>query len=90
LIDTDNLVTLEQFRDNLAQYIDTARAGGSPLAVTHNAEVVGVFMSKAEYEALCGAAIKELLTARADGPTVAHADVRKQMRKVVQRAARKS
>lgn len=89
LIDTDNLVTTEQFRENLDQYITTARAGGSPVAVTQNAEVVGVFLSKAEYESLCGAAVKELLTARAHGPTVSHDEVRKHMRKIVKRTAAK-
>jgi prevent-host-death family protein len=89
LIDTDNLVTLEQFRDNLAEYVGAARAGGSALAVTQNSEVVGVFLSNAEYEALCGTAVKELLTARADGPTVAHDEVRKHMRKIVKQASAK-
>lgn len=90
LVDTNNLITTEQFRQHLDQYIAAAQAGQGPIAVTRDAEVVGFFIGREEYEALHGAAIQDLLTARAEGPTVSHDEVRAQVARVVKRAGGKS
>ena len=89
LVDTNNLVTAEQFRKHLEKYIAAAQEGSGPVAVTQDAEVVGFFIGKAEYEALHGAAVKDLLTARAQGPTVAHDEVRAHIQKVIKRSGGK-
>jgi len=89
LVDTNNLVTAEQFRQHLDRYLTAAQQGNGPVAVTRDAEVIGFFIGKEEYEALHGAAVKELLTARATGPTVSHDEVRAHVAKVVKRASGK-
>ena len=83
LVDTNNLVPAEQFQRELGKYIADLRRGSGPLAITKDAQVVGVFISKDEYEALHGAAVKALLAERSQGPTVSHEEVRKHARNVI-------
>ncbi len=72
LVDTDNLVPAEEFRKHLERYVAAAHSGCGPVAVTQGSEVVGFFVSPEDYEAMSGAAVKKLLTARARGRTVTH------------------
>ena len=90
LVDTDNLVSADQFRKDMPKYVAAAREGSGPIAITDNAEVVGFFISAAEYEAMFGAAVKQLLTERAKGPTVSHEEARAKIREVARRGARQS
>jgi len=90
LVDTDNLVTAEVFRKDLDKYVAAARQGSGPVAVTQGSEVVGFFVSREEYEAMYGTAVRRLLASRADGPTVSQEEARKRIGEVSRRASRKS
>lgn len=81
LVDTDNLVSSEEFRRDLDKYVSAAQEGRGPVAVTKGSKVVGFFIGPDDYEAMFGAAVKELLAARMTGPTVSHGEVREQIRK---------
>jgi len=85
LVETNNLVSEEDFRRELSKYVAAAQQGCGPIAVTRDTEVVGFFVSAAEYEAMFGTAVKELLTAREKGPTVSHEEVRTRAREAVRR-----
>ncbi|MCI0357386.1 MAG: type II toxin-antitoxin system Phd/YefM family antitoxin [Planctomycetaceae bacterium] len=85
LVDTDNLVSAEKFRKHFDQYVDAARQGRGPVAVTQNSEVVGVFMSPEEYDAMFGHEIAALLKSREKGPTVSHEEVRKRAKQIIAR-----
>jgi PHD/YefM family antitoxin component YafN of YafNO toxin-antitoxin module len=80
--ETDNLVSAEEFRKGLDKYLAAARNGSGALAVTVNSEVVGFFLAAADYEAMMGTAVKELLSARSKGPTIKHSQVRSRIRKL--------
>jgi prevent-host-death family protein len=90
LVDTDNLVPAEEFRRHLDKYVAAAQRGSGPVAVTKDSEVVGFFVSPQEYEAVYGAVVRSLLTARADGPTVSHDEARARIRKITRRPSRRS
>lgn len=85
LAEIDNLVSAEEFRKGLEKYIAAARDGCGPIAVTVNSEVVGFFITAADYEAMMGAAVKKLLSARSKGPTIKHSQVRSRIRKLTRR-----
>ena len=85
LIETDNLVSADAFRDAFDRYVDAANSGNGPVAIIRDSQVVGVFMSPDEYEALFGAKIKKLLKSRESGPVVSQASVRKQAEQVIRR-----
>jgi PHD/YefM family antitoxin component YafN of YafNO toxin-antitoxin module len=89
LVDTDNLVTADEFRKNLAKYAEAARAGHGPVAVTQDAKVIGFWVDPGEYEALVGLAVKDLLDARAKGPTVSHEEARERIQDVLRRVSAK-
>ena len=90
LVETDNLVSAEQFRKRLNKYLTAAQQGCGPIAVTRKSEVVGFFISAQEYEALFGNAVRDLLEARADGDTVSHEEVREQLSTILAGDRRKS
>lgn len=73
LVETDNLVAKDEFRENLDRFIEAAQAGHGPVAVTADSQVVVFFISRDDYEAMFGAAVRELLTERSHGETVDHA-----------------
>jgi PHD/YefM family antitoxin component YafN of YafNO toxin-antitoxin module len=83
LVDTDNLVSAEQFRKDFDRYVAAAREGRGPVAVTRDSEVIGVFMSPAEYDSLFGHEIAALLKSREKGPTVSHEEVRKRAKQII-------
>jgi prevent-host-death family protein len=89
LIETCNQVSAEDFRKELDKYVAAARKGGGPIAITQDSEVVGFFIAADEYEAMFGAAVKKLLSARARGPTVTHEEARARLRKVSRPNSRK-
>ncbi len=88
LVDTENLVSAEKFRKHFDRYVAAASQGRGPVAVTQDSEVIGVFMSPAEYDSLFGHEIAELLKSREKGPTVSHEDACRQLEKVVKRRRR--
>jgi prevent-host-death family protein len=90
LVETDNLVSAEEFRKDLDRYVAATRQGSGPIAVTQHSQVVGFFIGVEEYEAMFGTAVKKLLAARASGPTVSHEEARKRVREVAQRRPPKS
>ncbi|HEV3081908.1 MAG TPA: type II toxin-antitoxin system Phd/YefM family antitoxin [Gemmataceae bacterium] len=71
LIETDNLVSAEQFRKGLNKYLKAVNQGRGPIAVTRKSEVVGFLLGPQEYEALFGIAVRELSEARGNGPRLA-------------------
>lgn len=82
-VQTSNVVSLKAFREKSNQYVEAIRSGHGPIAIRQNAEIVGFFVGREEYEALLGAAVKKLLSSRAQGPTVSHAEVQRRARKVI-------
>lgn len=89
LVETDNLVTTEQFRADLEKYVAAARHGEGPIAITENSEVVGVLINPDEYEAMFGAAVKNLLSSRMEGPTVSQQDARDHIASTIRRSRAK-
>lgn len=85
LVETENLVNADAFRDAFDHYVDAANRGNGPVAIIRDSQVVGVFMSPDEYDALFGAKIKKLLKSRETGSIVAHESVRKQAEQVIRR-----
>ena len=85
LVETDNLVSADTFREDFDQFVDAATKGCGPVAITRDSRVVGVFMSPDEYDALFGGAIRTLLKSREKGPSVSHEDVRRQAEQVIKR-----
>jgi prevent-host-death family protein len=85
LVETENLVTAEAFQQDFDLFVAAARKGSGPVAITRDSEVIGVFLSAAEYDALNGAAVKKLLKSREKGPVVSHASVRRQAEQVIRR-----
>ena len=79
LVETDNLVSADEFRANMDEYITAARRGSGPLALTRDSEVIGFFISADEYESLFGAAVRNLLSSRSRGPTVSHEEAREKV-----------
>lgn len=90
LVDTDNLVTTEEFRRDLAKYVAAAGKGQGPVAVTQGSKVVGFFVGAEEYQALFGAAVRRLLSSRRNGPTVSHEEVRQSVKETLRRTQRKA
>ena len=89
LIETQNLVSTEKFRKHLDEYVTAAQGGRGPIAITQNSEIVGFFVGAEEYEAMVGAAVKKLLSARAKGPSMTHEQARAHLRDVARRSSRK-
>ena len=58
LVETQNMITAEDFRRDLDKYIAVARAGNGPVALMQGSEVVGFLVSPDEYEAMFGIAVK--------------------------------
>lgn len=85
LVETDNLVPAEDFHADFDRFIEAAGKGNGPVAITRGSEVVGIFMSPDEYDALFGGAVRKLLKSREKGPVVSQAAVRRQAKNVIQR-----
>ena len=90
LVDTENLVSAENFRREFERYVAAANEGRGPVAITEDSRVIGVFMSPADYDALHGRGIRELLKSRDKGPTVSHEEACKQLAQVVKRRRRRA
>jgi hypothetical protein len=89
-MDSDNLVNADDFRADFDRYIAAAKQGCGPVAVTRDSEILGFFVGPADYEAMFGAAVRQLLSSRADGPSVSHAQARARIDKAVRRVTRRS
>jgi len=72
LIDTNNLVTVEEFRKELKKYIASMKKGEGPIAVLEDSKVVGYFIRADEYEAMHEEEIQELLRSREGSPKLSH------------------
>ena len=83
LVETNNIVSAETFRNDLDRFIAAAQGGSGPVAITHDAEIVGFFISRDEYDALFGTAVKELLQSRRRGPTVSQQEARRRIGEVI-------
>ncbi len=88
LVETDNIVTAEELRKQFDKFLDAARDGRGPIAVTRDSEIVGFFVAPEEYEALFGAAVKKLLAGRTAGRKVTHEEARSRVRRVARRLSR--
>jgi prevent-host-death family protein len=82
LVETDNLVTADDFRKNLDKYFDAARHGRGPVAITQNSELVGFFIGPDEFEAMFGSAVHSLLSSRTKGRLHSQEEVRASIRKL--------
>lgn len=85
LVSTDNLVPAEDFQADFDHFLKAAGKGQGPVAITRGSEVVGVFMSPDEYDALFGGAVRKLLKSREKGPLVSRAAVRRRAERVIKR-----
>ena len=89
LVETDNLVTAEEFRAGLEKYVAAAQQGCGPIAVTQNSEVIGFFVEASEYEAMFGVAVRDLLTSRAKGPSLTQKEAHACIRQLIEDRRRK-
>jgi prevent-host-death family protein len=85
LVETNNLVALEDFRKDLDRYVDQANQGNGPVAILRDSRVVGVIVSPDDYDAMCGTAIRNLLKSRERGPSVSHEEACRQLGVVTKR-----
>lgn len=69
LVDTDNLVSTEEFRRDFEKFVKAAKGNG-PVAVMKNQKVVGIFVSPEDYEILSGETLERLIESRMKGETV--------------------
>lgn len=90
LVDTDNLVTEDEFRAQWERYVAAVEHGNGPVVVTRDAKIVGVFLGPRDYESFLGTTVRELLSERETGPTVSHEEVRNHIRQVINRRQRPS
>jgi hypothetical protein len=77
---SENSVSRSDFQKNLKRHIKLAANGRGPVFVRKGKQVVGVFMSSDDYNALCGSLVRELLRSRRNGATVAQEAARKKIR----------
>ena len=85
LVDTNNLVSAEQFCQEMDKYVAAAREGAGPVAVLQDSEIVGFFIGPDEYEAMFGVAVKDLLSSRTNGPKVTHKQAKARIKNVIDR-----
>ena len=85
LVETDNLVSAEEFRDNLEKFAVAARCGVGPIAVAKGTEVLGFFIGPSDYEAMLGQSVRNLLKQRSSGPTVSHEEVKTRIRGLIRK-----
>ena len=85
LVDTKNLVSSDEFRRDFDRFAAAAREGGGPVAVTRDSEVIGFFIGPDEYEAVFGAAVRDLLTSREKEETVSQDEAREHVRATIRR-----
>ena len=88
LVDTRNLVSAQKFKRDLSRFIDAAKEGHGPVAVTQDSEIVGFFVSAQQYESLCDREVYDLIQSRMNEPTISHAEVKKRMAKRFKRRAK--
>ena len=86
LVDTENLVSDEEFRRDFNRFVAAAKGGNGPVAITRDCEVIGVFLSPDEYDSLFGGAVKKLLKSRETRAD--HESVRKQAEQAILRRKR--
>jgi len=85
LVETNNLVSADTFRQDFEQFVISVKNGGGPVAIVRDSEVFGVFVSPAEFDAAFGSEVKKLLKSRERGPKVSHDAVRAQAQKIIER-----
>ncbi len=91
LVETDNLVSADEFTKHLEKYVEVARQGTGPIAVTRDDQVLGFFISPEEYEAMFGVAVRKLLSSRlSETATVSHEQVRDSARESIRRGGKTS
>jgi hypothetical protein len=85
LVDTDNLVSSDDFQRNFEKFAKAVKKGKGPVAVMKNGEVMGFFVAP-DYFEFSGSGIRDLLASRMDGPTVSQEEAEKY---VVERMAKR-
>ena len=78
-------IPVEEFGIEGRRLLAGVRKKEGPIALTRDSEIVGVFLSVEEYEALQTAALKKLLRSRSRGPTIPHEEVAARIREKVRR-----
>lgn len=76
LVDTDNLVSADDFQKNFEKFAKAAKKGKGPVAVMKNGEVMGFFVAP-DYFEFSGNSLRDLLTSRMEGPTVSQEEAEK-------------
>lgn len=88
LVETENLVSADVFRQDFDKFVARTRAGSGPVAVMQDNTVIGVLISPGDYESLFGKAVADLLTSRDGGPTVSHQQAKARIRRVLGKSAK--
>lgn len=88
LVDTRNLVSAQKFKRDLNQFIDAAKEGNGPVAVTQDSEIVGFFVSAKQYESLYESEVSELIQSRMNEATISHEEVKQRLAKRFKRRAK--
>jgi hypothetical protein len=86
LVETENLVSVDQFKKDFDKYLVSTQQGEGPIAVAQNAEVVGFFMGVDDYEFVFGTAIRKLLSARTKGRKVTHRVAKARIKRHIRKA----
>jgi len=89
-IDAMNLVSADEFRGHCGRYLQRAKKGLGPIAVSENDQVIGVFIGAADFEAMAGRAMKELLESRLKGPTISHDEAMSRIEAAIKRKKRRA
>lgn len=89
LVDMRNLVSAQRFKKDLNQFLDAAKEGSGPVAVTQDSEVVGVFLSLQQFEALCDREMHDLIESRLNEPTISHEEVKERLKKRLKNRTKK-
>ena len=76
LVDTDNLVSTDEFRRDFERFVKAAKKGRGPIAVMKDDKVVGFFVSP-DYFEFSGGSLSDLLKTRMKGPTVSQEEAEK-------------
>jgi prevent-host-death family protein len=84
-------VEANQFRKDFAEYAAQVQKGQGPIVVTKDADVIGVFMTPAEYEELHADAVRRMFKERMKEKTRLTTDeVRARAKAAIRRAAKRA
>lgn len=83
-------ISVEAFGKEGRRLLAGVQKKEGPIALTQDSEIIGVFLSLEEYEALQTAVLRKLLRSRLQGPTVPHEEVAARIREKVRRMKKRA